>query len=351
MQITDKPARVTVPMVWRDTLQAFSANSASILTGAVLGFAIAAVLAALAGAYVTLESYARTSTILITYGPSRIIPLLVEGVIGLPAAAYARGVISWRILHPDQPIRTRSVLRAVWPFWFTLLVSTLIISGLFFAGNAGLNAMLTEQGLDLADVGQLSATANGMVHSIILRTIGSLIPDPGAPFAQLLSYMRLESSRLGTSLVYAGGLSYYYVKNIQEIPLSWLYGAGGLALLLSVDVLHRFVVAAIILTPGPGSLRRVGAAIMLAVRHFGLVLAHIWLVRLVVFTVSTVFITAPIVLTQSILVPLLIRSTGAAWPYLVSTVILAISIAFVSMVLLAFGIVYDACLYRRLHHV
>jgi hypothetical protein len=346
---THERTRVTVAMVWRDTLVAFGTHSASILTGALLGFALIAILSSLLGALITLDMYARTSTILVSYGSNRNIPLAFQAVFGLLVGSFARGVIAWRVLHPDgNEVRTRGVLRAVLPYWLPLLLTAFIVGALLFVGNLGLNELLTELRIDLADVGQLSATPTGMVHSIILRTVSSLIPDPGAPFSEWLSYMRIEASRVSTLLVYAGGLSYFYVKNVQELPLSWVFGAGGLIVLFVVDVLQRFVVPAIVLSAGPGPLHLIGSVIRLAARHFVLVLVHTWLVRLAIFVVSTIFMTAPLVLTQSILVPLLIRTTGTAWPYLITTVLLAISIALVNMVLLAFSVVYDACLYRRL---
>jgi len=348
-------ARVTVAMVWRDTLVAFSAHSASILAGALCGFAMPSILAAILGALMTLEMFARTSTILVSYGPHRIVPLIFQGVVGLLVGSLARGVISWRVLRPDgKDFGMRGILRAALPHWLPLLLIMVITGALLFVGNLGLNALLVELRIDLADVGQLSATADGMARAIILRALGNLIPDSGAPFSELLSYIRIETSRIATTLVYAGGLSYYYVQNVEELPLVWVFGGGGLILLFVVDALQRFVVAAVVLAPGApgapglGGRPQIGGAISLAARNIGLVLAHTWLVRLAIFALSTIFIAAPMVLTQSILVPLLIRSTGTAWPYLIANVVLAISIALVSMVLLAFSIVYDACLYRRL---
>ena len=84
-------ARITVAMVWRDTLVAFSDHSASILAGALFGFAMTAILAAILGALMTLEMYARTSTILVSYGPHRIVPLIFQGVVGLLVGSLARG--------------------------------------------------------------------------------------------------------------------------------------------------------------------------------------------------------------------------------------------------------------------
>ncbi|HEY3289568.1 MAG TPA: hypothetical protein VGK87_05530 [Anaerolineae bacterium] len=341
--------RVTIAAVWHDTLLAFSAHSASILGSAFLGFALSAIAASALGAVITLEQFTRTNTILVSYGLNRTVPLIVQGALGLCTGALARGMITWRVLNPATgETRMRIALRAALPSWLPLTFVLFITGLLLFAGNLGLNAMLTEQKIDFADISQLSATPDGMLRSIILRTIDISIPNPGAPFSEALSYIQLESSRVSTELVYAGGLSYYYVKNVQDIPLSTVFGVAGIVVLFGVDALQRFVVAAIVQTRKAGWLKSVGAAIKLAARNFGLVLAHIWLVRLVVFIVSTIFMTVPLVLTQSTLVPLLIRSTGTAWPYLVSGVLLSVSIALVSMVLTALGVVYDACLYRRL---
>lgn len=342
-------SRVTIAAVWHATLVAFSAHSASILGSAFLGFAFSAIVAALLGAFITLEQFTRTNTILVSYGLNRTVPLIVQGALGLCTGALARGMISWRVLHPAaEETRMRATLRAILPFWLPLTIVLLVTGALLFAGNLGLNTMLAEQKIDFADISQLSATPEGMVRSIILRTIDNSIPNPGSPFSEGLSYIQLESSRVSTELVYAGGLSYYYVKNVQDIPLSTVFGVVGLIVLFGVDALQRFIVAAVVLSHGAGWLRSVWAAIKLAAGNIGGVLAHIWLVRLAVFIVSTIFITIPLVVTQSILVPLLIRSTGTAWPYLAGGVLLSVSIALVSMVLTAFGVVYDACLYRQL---
>ena len=183
-------------MVWRDTLVAFSAHSASILAGALCGFAMPSILAAILGALMTLEMFARTSTILVSYGPHRIVPLIFQGVVGLLVGSLARGVISWRVLRPDgKDFGMRGILRAALPHWLPLLLIMVITGALLFVGNLGLNALLVELRIDLADVGQLSATADGMARAIILRALGNLIPDSGAPFSELLSYIRIETSR------------------------------------------------------------------------------------------------------------------------------------------------------------
>ncbi|MCL4507019.1 MAG: hypothetical protein M1140_13510, partial [Chloroflexi bacterium] len=220
--------------------------------------------------------------------------------------------------------------------------------GLIFAGNLGLNALLTELRFDLADIRQVNLSFDGMIRSITLRVAGSLIPDPGSPFTELLTYIRLESSRVSAELIYAGGLSYYRVKIIPEIQWPWLLGAGGVIVLLVVDALSRFLMSAVMRSTGSNRWQSLWAAIRLSARNFGLVLAHGWIVRLFIFVISTVFMTAPLVLVQSTLVPLLVRATGSAWPFVVATMVLAISMALVSMVFVAFGVVYDACLYRQL---
>ncbi|MCL5996096.1 MAG: hypothetical protein M1546_08570 [Chloroflexi bacterium] len=339
---------VTVAGVWHSTLATLSARPVPILTCALVGFALPNILAVLAGTALTLDMYGRTGTLFISFGLSRTVPMLVQALLGSLAGVLAHGAVAWFALHGDRDYTTPAGLRATLSRVPLLLLALLLTGGVIFIGNLGVGALLREFRIDLGDAGQLSMTYDGVSRSLVLRTIGALIPEPGAPFNELLSYIRLEASRVSTSLVYAGGFSFYRVKRIEEIPLPWLVGAGSLLLLVGSDALLRFTTAALMDTPATRGWLAIAGALRLAGRKFWLVLRHIWLVRLAIFGVSTVFIMLPMVLVQNMLLPLLIRSMGGPWVYLAATVLISTSLALVSMVLTAFSIVYETCLYRAL---
>ncbi len=320
-----------------------------VLASALFGFALATILSTLLSVAYTISFYGRTNTILSSYGSGHVVPLIVQAAAGLLAGGFARGAITWLALNAgSRDHGGRAALRAILARWPLLLLTTLATGALIFAGNLGLNALLVELRFDLADISQFSLSFDGMVRSITLRVAGSLIPDPGSPFTELLTYLRLESSRVSANLVYAGGLSYYRVKNIPVIQSPWLLGVGGIGVLLAVDTFSRFLMAGVVRALPGTRLASVWAALRLALRHFALVLAHTWIVRLAIFTVSALFMTVPLVLVEGTLVPLLVRAMGSAWPIVIAGTAMAISMAVVSTVLLAFSVVYDACLYRRL---
>jgi hypothetical protein len=335
---------ISVPALWREALTTFSARSGPILLAAFLGYALATLLGVLLNGLITVDLYSRTGTILSSYGLSRSVPLLVQAVLGMFAGIAARGAITWLALaRPGQ----HGAVRAIWVRLPELLPVLLLTGGIIFVGSLGVTSLLRELRLDLSEVSEFSLGLQSMGRSILLRILNSIIPDPGPPFTQVLDFMRSETTRVATSLVYAGGLSYYRVKTIEEIPLPLLVGGGSLFLLIGGDALFRFVPAAL-MQAGSNPLLGVVKALRLAGRHFGLVLMHIWVVRLVVFSVSAVFMIAPLVLVQSIGVPILIRSTGSAWILLAALMVASVSLALVGMVFTAFVTVYDACLYRQL---
>jgi hypothetical protein len=348
---------ITMGVVWRDTLDTFGAHPAAILLFAFIGFAVAGLTAALVGTALALENWTRTQTILgSSFGPNRIIPLIVQAVVGLLAAAYARGAIALLALRHGQADTRWRTISALALRRLPLLVLVFVVMGaLLYLGNQGIIQYLREMRIDLADAAQYTFGMEGMSRAVALHAINRLLPDPGAPFTELLSYVKMESARTSTILVYAGGLSFIRVKNIPEIPLAAILGVSGTLLLLVMDAVSRFAAAGIMLPVAKdgvqgkgGAMRMLGRALGLAVRRLGVVLAHIWTVRLAVFGVTIIFVTIPQVLVQSVLAPLLIRTTNSAWIYLLANLAVSVSVTLVMMVFVAFSAVYDARLFLAL---
>jgi hypothetical protein len=291
------------------------------------------------------DLYRSTGSVLVSFGPSHNVPLLAEGLIGTLAGAFARGMITALALRPES---TRSAVRAVLGRWMVLLLMVVCAGGVLFLGNLGLDALLREYNVDLSDIGQISLSAETLLHSIALRTISIFIPDPGAPFSQWITYLRLEMSRVSASLIYAGGFSYYRVRTIQEAPEPFILGGVGLLLLTGGDALMRLCLASVLCAPAGSGLQPVLGALKLAGRRLALVMAHVWVVRLAIFAVNTIFVVFPLVPAQSLLTPLMINTTGNAWPYIFASALVSISLALVSMVFVAFAVIYDARLYEWL---
>jgi hypothetical protein len=341
--------RVSIAAVWRETLATLGAQSVPVLVCAFAGFALANILSALLVAVYTFGLYARTGTVLASYGPTRDMPLLVQGAVGMLAGALARGAISWLALRSgDRAGTLGAAARAALARLPALLITSLLAGGLILLGNLGLTELLRELQLDMTDMSRLSFGLEGMARSMGLRTLNDLFPKPSSPFIEWLSYFRTETTSMATTLVYAGGFSFYRVTAFDALPLPWLVGSASVAVLVATDGLLRFVTVSLMGAPTRHPITAVLGALRVARRRFRTVLTHVWLVRLSLLVLGALFVTVPLVLVQNILVPLLVRGTGSAWLFLAANMLLSISLALVSMLFDAFVVVYDARLYQAL---
>jgi hypothetical protein len=206
--------------------------------------------------------------------------------------------------------------------------------------------LLRDLRIDVTNIGRVNADLNDMVRAIAIRTLGSVIPDPGSPFSELHAYVRYNLSR---SAYY----SWYLYRNVTssaDVPM-WLIGVSGLALAVIAETLLRMRTVMVMRDEGPGPLAGLRDSARTGWRYFGFVATHVWLLRLIMLLVGVLFTTVPMTFVQSVFVPAFARQVGSFWPYPGSNILFMLGAALVGTVLLAFAIVYDTRLYAALQHM
>ena len=333
--------------LWRASMHTLGAHSAPILACALLGLVGAQLLGALANALMTFDVYFRSSGVYIANTSTFFVQLLIQAGLGTFAAALARGAISWMALqHANgQSVPLSAALSRSAARWPVLLVGTLVYGTLATLGIAGLTLFLRELRLDLTNVGRVVIDIDGITRVLSIRMVNGFVPDPGSPFSEIVSYARYALRRSGANNYWL----FTYRQNLDDVSLRlWLIAISSLAPLIAGSTLMRLRAAAIMSAAQPNQLAALYEGMRLGVQHFGYIFRHGLLLWLASSALNALFVAAPQVLSQFLLVPALARSTNNLWPYPVSTLLFALAASLVSMVLMAFAAVYDAHLYRSL---
>jgi hypothetical protein len=120
----------------------------------------------------------------------------------------------------------------------------------------------------------------------------------------------------------------------------------------TVIILYGYTQCVQILEEHPGLLKiapktRDSPSCVTAIR-FGLVAAHVGLLRLVVATVRMASLVLPMVMAERVVVPRMAQAVGVPWLYPVCVLLVAMSCALVTGIFAAFVAVYDARLFVAL---
>jgi hypothetical protein len=154
-----------------------------------------------------------------------------------------------------------------------------------------------------------------------------------------------------------------HTRRLLPADEEWFLALAGLVLLVLAEPLLRFVIVMAFKPsrsrqvpelPGGVGPRRFAAitplcdSVRFGLRHFGVVVVHIWVMRLVFAALLLALVELPLALATHVVIPNIIALMGKSplLPWLHFAQMSAA--ALVSAVALAFGAVYDAQLARRL---
>jgi hypothetical protein len=128
-----------------------------------------------------------------------------------------------------------------------------------------------------------------------------------------------------------------------------LIGLVSVALIVVCDALMRFRTVSAIRPGNSGPIRPVLSSGALGLKHFATVTAHIWTLRLIVTGFSVAFVILPVVLLEVLSAPSKpVVMLGEVALLARQPFGLLASLALVNAIFTAFGVVYDARLYRSL---
>jgi hypothetical protein len=380
--------RVSIAQVWRDALSVFSARSASILFCALIGFAMPTTIGAWIDMQSKLSNYARTRSVVVLNDPTPSLSALFTGaVIGVVAMTFARGVITWMTLHTGQYSedggncggfgRAVGMTLTRYP---ALLFGSLFYGAIVTAGLIGMSELTRPLEYSRSHTAHVWAGVarnfSDVLHQLSWRSFNTLTPAPGPPFAQLAPDVRRAAQRdlfeasSKTIYVAAESGSAYGVERAPESFMapqtpstaSWLLASGSLVFLLLAETLLHFRTvmamkppASLVASPCGKDVPRPRRLTVLAplidsvrfgLRHFGAITLHIWLVRLAIFALIVSFIEFPLAMIDNLLAPYARLGSSEVLP--IMEFLETSGAALVSAILLAFSVVYDARLARRL---
>jgi hypothetical protein len=358
----------SISALWHETIHTLGTHSAPILACALLGLVGAGLLGAMVNAALTLDIYARTGGIFTNTANNFYLQLLIQAAIGIFGISLARGAISWIALntsgsnlsapplskgglegvpstrHP-QPVTLWAALRASAARMPLLLLSSLMYGALITLGIAGLTLLLRQMRLDVTSVSRVSGDLDSIVRVMVVRVINGLLPDPGSPFSEVVNYARYLLRRSSTNYYWL----YAYRYTVGEVPVRlWLIALSSILPLFAAATLLRLRGAAIMSAPRVNQLGALAETVHLGIRHFGYVSTHGAVVWMAGASLTVLFGVMPLTLAQYLLVPAAARALGSLWPYPVSTLMFTVGTSLVTMVILAFGAIYDARLYMAI---
>ncbi len=330
-----------VAAIWRAALHTLSAQSAPILLCAFGGVAGVYILAQLINTALTFDVYFRAGGVYPAYSNTYYAQLLIQASIGTFTVTLARGAITWLTLRHAAGERAglREALRAAARRLPILLLSTLTYGLLIFLGLAGVTLLLRQMRLDMTSIGRVTTDFDSITHLMAARVVNGFLPDPGAPFAEVVSFARyfLRRSTSNYYWLYAFGI------DAGGIPARvLLIGLAGIVPMVAAGTFIRLRFATIMGADAPNRYSALTEAMRIGARNFTTLLKHGALLWLAGSGLNIVFVAVPLSLSQYLLVPALSQRLNALWPYPASAFLFTLSQTLVSMLLIAFTTVYDA---------
>ena len=356
----------TIADVWRDAFATFGARAPGILLLALVGFAGAPLLGLGASLALNLEDYVHASGPFATRdgingmldpGDMRLLfVLVIQGLLGGFLASFARGVITVLALNTPDANFGQACRRAL-ARMRALLIGTVIYGAVIGFGAVSVNVWLRNANLDLSIAGDRPATAEGALRAVLIRGMDALIPNPGAPVAELVPYWRhtaftdldnVSEYNQYLAIAYNSRDLYSSIMHVTPDPseLPRLTLVSLLILLIGETILRFRVVAAMQPTGAAGTVVPLLRGMWLGIRYFIPITIHVWFLRLAVALFSIAFIILPVVLVQCIAEPLPAWTGGSTTVVSLPLVVLVLSV--MNGVFVAFGTVYDARLYVAL---
>jgi hypothetical protein len=363
--------------VWRDALGTLSAHSSSILLLALAGFAAVTIIGA--GLRLATVMYAQVHrggsgddplANILTVEVWRLhLPELFAIAVGAFMLSLGRGAIAWIALRTNSDgriadnesirhdPRLTDACRAAFTHMPALIASSLIYGAALATGQVGLTPLFSQINLDVPlprrfDF-QTAELVRRSVRSFVWEGESIAMPDPGAPFTDLLPHLRDEV--FGYNMKESPQRLFIarppLVKNAPAGPLEfWLITLASLAVCVAAELLLRFRTVMIMRADktATGLVAPLIASARFSLMHCGTILIHVGLLRLLFFALSLAFIVLPSVVVLNFLIPRLQQVTLDLWIRPVGAALVTSSIVLVGMLLSAFGAVYDARLYAAI---
>ena len=287
--------------------------------------------------------------------------LLAQAAIGTFTLFMGRGAMTWIALQADlelpaglsvTPITLRAALRESLRRWQPLLVSSVFYGLLITLGTAGLSLLLRELRLDVSNARWLRGDLDSVLNWTLVRSINTLVPEPGAPFTEWIAATKYNLART-TSTGYFG-FDYYSRFSSHDVPVGmWLLGAGSALCLIVCDAVLS-VRTAIVFAGSESSHSTLGwlaDSAHLGKRHFRRLVLWRWVLRLGTMVVVTTTLVLLPALHQMTVMNEVRQAIGTGyWPYYMAQAGYGFVGALVGSLLLAFSIIFDARMFLMLKH-
>ncbi|HQZ98835.1 MAG TPA: hypothetical protein PLJ62_01430 [Thermoflexales bacterium] len=324
----------------RETLAVCAANAIPLLTLAFWGFAFAGLMGGLIGAAFTLARITTGAG----FGVSFISPAqyLAQGLFGVMAMPLAYGAITRLALQNGSSASASALLKESLRRLPALVFVWLGYGAVMFAGVLVLANFLRAAQFDLSNIGRVSASLQDVARAVAIRVVGyNLLPDPGPPFADALTYIRAMVRRM--AVAYSGGVA-YYAPDAGGLALP---AAGAFAALLVFETLFRMRFPSL-MRPGVSVARALADSATLGLRRFGTIAAYMWAQRLIFALGMALFVWLPLTVIQSVIMPLVLRGLSASWVTTLTNAMSLPAVALITMLFTAFSAVFDALLWKHL---
>jgi hypothetical protein len=296
--------------------------------------------------------------------------LAVLGVVGWLTISFTRGLLTGLALHRCGRRAVRDALMHLPALLLSSLVYSALVAGCLLALSPIVkqDTALSRDSAAPVWMGWTNAMDDAR-HQIANDVLPALLPDAGAPFADLLPVAQdalhppTQRSMYEMSLLENDAHSAVPVGD-SDSNTSQAAVLASLILLIFTETLLRFrivlalepleVMLASTVKPGGYHLRRFAAlsplfdSARMGLRHFGVITLHIWLLRLAGAALMLLFVALPMAASTQVMLPALIALTGKtpllpAWHFIQSSLA-----AFVAALVLAFSTIYDARLFVAL---
>ena len=340
-------ARLSFVALCQEALTVFISHPLQLLLPGFLCLAGAALLSNLLYAVLILDVYSRLNSYFAASNTIGVAQLQLQGVIGFFLMALGRGAVSWVALHAgerDQAghsvVTLRRTWQAAWRNWPALLLSSFVYGLLISAAVIGLIYVLRELRLDLSNYRWLRPESRAISAAMIVRSINTLIPDPGSPFAEIYSFVRASLARTSSS-VYFGSMSYPQTLGKFNSTLG-LLGIVSVVGMVLIETVLCFRYVEVMRQQRADAWSWLGRSVRLVRGHFWQVALLRLMLRAVIFAAGVFLLILPLTLHQSLVVPTIVSRVQNYLPYAMSTVAGNVGSALIGAVFIMLCLVFDA---------
>jgi hypothetical protein len=295
--------------------------------------------------------------------------LLLIAVVGFLIQTFTRGVITAQVLHTlsdrgdavSSLARLLAACRATAGRYSTLLCGALVCAMCLAAALAGLTPALQELKLDpsqiRSDIGPANA-ADLMGREMSALAVNELIPAPD-PFTcveaatlrvSALQQMTAVTRPTAQVLAYSYSPGSNFSLNLSSMPAFWPITLGSLVLMFLCETLLRFWAVATLAASGrnQGVIHTLRTMTRLGVHHMKDITVQVWLLRVVMACVQVLFLAAPTLIAERILIPRVAFTIGAPWMIQVCILLIVLGSAIARSIVSACVVVFDARLFVAL---